>query len=240
MEPFCANHAARELWLGMIVPAQVRIGRGPAVLFHRDARPARRFTVVREPRRLPAVLSVGKVTLRAPGGAGPKHKAALAIAYGAGLRVFEVVALKVGDIDPERMLLRVQQQGPQGPPGHACRHSCSMLPAGQVRGPLGARVGGRGEGLINAPDMDPHHQGDLVGLAKSLRDELGVTILFSAHELNPLLGALDRVLYFARGQALGTVEDVITGPVLSRLYGGEIDVVRLNVNAEEKMHQRAG
>ena len=59
-------------------------------------------------------------------------------------------------------------------------------------------------------------------------DELGVTVLFSAHELNPLLGALDRVLYLGRGQAaLGTVDDVITGPVLSRLYGAEIDVVRL-------------
>jgi integrase/recombinase XerD len=40
---------------------------------------------------------------------GPKYKAALATAYGAGLRVSEVVALKVGDIDSERMLLRVEQ-----------------------------------------------------------------------------------------------------------------------------------
>jgi zinc/manganese transport system ATP-binding protein len=81
------------------------------------------------------------------------------------------------------------------------------------------------EPLVN---LDPHYQSDLVGLTKSLRDELGVTILFSAHELNPLLGALDRVLYLGRGQAaLGTVDDVITGPVLSRLYGAEIDVFRL-------------
>jgi zinc/manganese transport system ATP-binding protein len=81
------------------------------------------------------------------------------------------------------------------------------------------------EPLVN---LDPHYQGDLVGLTKSLRDKLGVTVLFSAHELNPLLGALDRVLYLGRGQAaLGTVDDVITVPVLSRLYGAEIDVVRL-------------
>ena len=53
-------------------------------------------------------------------------------------------------------------------------------------------------------------------------------MLFSAHELNPLLGALDRVLYLGSGQAaLGTVDEVITGPVLSRLYGAEIEVVRL-------------
>jgi zinc/manganese transport system ATP-binding protein len=81
------------------------------------------------------------------------------------------------------------------------------------------------EPLVN---LDPHYQGDLVGLVKSLQAKLGVTVLFSAHELNPLLGALDRVLYLGRGQAaLGAVDDVITGPVLSRLYGTEIDVVRL-------------
>ncbi len=52
-------------------------------------------------------------------------------------------------------------------------------------------------------------------------------MLFSAHELNPLLGAMDRVLYLGSGQAaIGTVDEVITGPVLSRLYGSPIDVVR--------------
>ena len=40
---------------------------------------------------------------------GPKYKAALATAYGAGLRVAEVVALKVGDVDSSRMMLRVEQ-----------------------------------------------------------------------------------------------------------------------------------
>ncbi len=45
----------------------------------------------------------------ARGAPGPKYKAALATAYGAGLRVSEVVALKAGDIDSERMLLRVEQ-----------------------------------------------------------------------------------------------------------------------------------
>ena len=84
--------------------------------------------------------------------------------------------------------------------------------------------------LLDEPliSLDPHHQRGVVELAKSLQAELGITVLFSAHELNPLLGALDRVLYLGRGQAaLGTVDEVITGPVLSRLYGTEIDVVRL-------------
>ena len=70
---------------------------------------ARRLTVVREPRRLPVVLSVEEIALLLQAAPGPKYKAAFATAYGAGLRVSEVVALKVGDIDSERMLLRVEQ-----------------------------------------------------------------------------------------------------------------------------------
>jgi zinc/manganese transport system ATP-binding protein len=81
------------------------------------------------------------------------------------------------------------------------------------------------EPLVN---LDPHFQSEVVALAKSLGSELGITVLFTAHELNPLLGALDRVLYLGRGQAaLGSVDEVITGPVLSRLYGAEIDVIRV-------------
>jgi zinc/manganese transport system ATP-binding protein len=54
-------------------------------------------------------------------------------------------------------------------------------------------------------------------------------VLFSAHELNPLLNAIDRVLYLGNGAAaLGTVDEVITRPVLSRLYGAPIDVMRVN------------
>ena len=48
----------------------------------------------------------------------PKYKAAFVTAYGAGLRVSEVVALKVADIDSERMLLRVER-GKGGKDRHA-------------------------------------------------------------------------------------------------------------------------
>jgi zinc/manganese transport system ATP-binding protein len=85
--------------------------------------------------------------------------------------------------------------------------------------------------LLDEPliSLDPHHQRGVVDLARSLQAELGITVLFSAHELNPLMGALDRVLYLGGGKAaLGTVDTVITGPVLSRLYGAEIEVVRLH------------
>jgi integrase/recombinase XerD len=70
---------------------------------------ARRLTVVRQPRKLPLVLSVAEVALLLEAAPGPKYKAALATAYGAGLRVAEVVALRVGDVDSARMMLRVEQ-----------------------------------------------------------------------------------------------------------------------------------
>jgi zinc/manganese transport system ATP-binding protein len=85
--------------------------------------------------------------------------------------------------------------------------------------------------LLDEPliSLDPHHQRSVVELAKRIQRELRITVLFSAHELNPLLEALDRVLYLGNGQvALGTVEQVINGPALSRLYGSPIDVVHVN------------
>ena len=55
---------------------------------------SRRLTVVPQPRRIPAVLSVEEVTLLLRAATAPKYKAAFATAYGAGLRVSEVVALR--------------------------------------------------------------------------------------------------------------------------------------------------
>ena len=111
--------------------------------------------------------------------------------------------------------------------------------------PLGALSGGErrrlllAQALLRRPQvllldeplisLDPNRQREVVDLVKSLQVELGITVLFSAHELNPLLPAIDRVLYLGSGQAaLGTVDQVITGPVLSRLYGSTIKVVRLD------------
>ena len=85
--------------------------------------------------------------------------------------------------------------------------------------------------LLDEPliSLDPHHQRGVVELVRRVQRELGITVLFSAHELNPLLNALDRVLYLGSGAAaLGTVDEVITRPVLSRLYGSPIDVMRVN------------
>src|SRR5712691_13102541 len=65
--------------------------------------------IAREPRKLPVILSPEEVARFLDAAPGLKYKAALSVAYGAGLRVSEVVALKVSDIDSKRMLIRVEQ-----------------------------------------------------------------------------------------------------------------------------------
>jgi len=65
--------------------------------------------VIHEPRRLPVVLSVEEVARLLDAAPGLKYKAALSVAFGAGLRATEVVSLKVSDIDSKRMIIRVEQ-----------------------------------------------------------------------------------------------------------------------------------
>jgi zinc/manganese transport system ATP-binding protein len=84
--------------------------------------------------------------------------------------------------------------------------------------------------LLDEPlmSLDLRHQRGVVELVRRLQQDLGIAVLFSAHELNPLLSAMDRVLYLGSGHAaLGTMDEVITGPVLSRLYNSPVDVVHL-------------
>lgn len=85
--------------------------------------------------------------------------------------------------------------------------------------------------LLDEPliSLDPRYQQAVVELIKRVQSTLGITVLLTAHELNPLLGFMDRVLYLGHGRAaLGTPEEVITSEVLSRLYDAPIEVLRLN------------
>ena len=85
--------------------------------------------------------------------------------------------------------------------------------------------------LLDEPliSLDPRYQQAVVELIKRVQGALGITVLLTAHELNPLLGFMDRVLYLGHGRAaLGTTEEVITSEVLSRLYDAPIEVLRLN------------
>jgi zinc/manganese transport system ATP-binding protein len=84
--------------------------------------------------------------------------------------------------------------------------------------------------LLDEPliSLDPAHQKSVVETARGICDDLKIAILFSAHELNPLVNAIDRVLYLGSGAAvIGPVDEVVSGPVLSRLYGTPIEVVRI-------------
>jgi site-specific recombinase XerD len=65
--------------------------------------------VIHEPRKLPVVLSPEEVARLLDAAPGLKYKAALSVAYGAGLRATEVVSLKIADIDSKRMIIRVEQ-----------------------------------------------------------------------------------------------------------------------------------
>jgi len=67
------------------------------------------LTFVGEPRKIPVVLNPEEVARLLEAAPGPKHKAALSVAYGAGLRVSEVASLKISDVDSKRMLLRIEQ-----------------------------------------------------------------------------------------------------------------------------------
>jgi len=75
---------------------------------------------VHEPRKLPVVLSREEVARLLAAVDNLKHQTALAVAYGAGLRASEVVALKVNDIDSQRMTLRIEQ-------GKGCKDRYAML-----------------------------------------------------------------------------------------------------------------
>jgi site-specific recombinase XerD len=83
---------------------------------------ARRLIRTAHPRNLPVVLSRDEVARLLNATTCLKHQAALSVAYGAGLRVAEVAALKVTDVDSERMLLRVER-------GKGGRYRNAMLPA---------------------------------------------------------------------------------------------------------------
>jgi len=64
---------------------------------------------IHEPRKRPVVLSLQEVARFLDAAPGLKDKAALSVAWGAGLRVSEVVALKVSDLDSKRMVIRIEQ-----------------------------------------------------------------------------------------------------------------------------------
>ena len=85
---------------------------------------------IHEPRKLPVVLSPEEVARLLDAAPGLKYKAALSVAYGAGLRASEVISLKIADIDSARMVIRVEQgKGRKDRYVMLCEHLLALLRA---------------------------------------------------------------------------------------------------------------
>jgi zinc/manganese transport system ATP-binding protein len=77
--------------------------------------------------------------------------------------------------------------------------------------------------------LDLNHQRAVTDLVDARRRSHGTAVVFVTHEINPVLGLVDRVLYLARGgHRVGTPDEVLTSESLSRLYGTRVDVVRVH------------
>ena len=83
--------------------------------------------------------------------------------------------------------------------------------------------------LLDEPldSLDLPNQAAVAALVDRIRRESGIAVLLVAHDVNPLLGYLDRVAYLAGGRAVeGPVEDVVNSRTLSALYGLPVEVLR--------------
>jgi zinc/manganese transport system ATP-binding protein len=155
------------------------------------------------------------------------------------LRVRDVVSL---GLDGHRFGIRL--------PSRARRERVDdMLTAVGARGYADARVGELSGGeqqrvmiahaLIGRPrlllldeplaNLDISSEQGIVSVLARLARAEGIAVLLSAHDINPLMPVMDRVVYVASGRvAVGRAEEVIQPEVLSRLYGQHVDVIRVH------------
>lgn len=95
--------------------------------------------------------------------------------------------------------------------------------------------------------LDMRNQQGVASVIRQISRETGAAVLLVAHDVNPILTALDRVVYVAHGQvAAGTPDEVINTETLSRLYGAPIEVLRARDGrivvvgqVEEEVHHHA-
>jgi zinc/manganese transport system ATP-binding protein len=85
--------------------------------------------------------------------------------------------------------------------------------------------------LLDEPlaNLDVRAVADIVALLRRVAVRDHITVLVSAHDMNPLLSTMDRIVYLANGRAAsGTTAEVVRTEVLSALYGHHIDVIRVH------------
>ena len=85
--------------------------------------------------------------------------------------------------------------------------------------------------LLDEPlaNLDLRSEQEIVALLGRLAHEQEIAVLISAHDMNPLVNVMDRIVYVAAGRAAaGSTAEVVRSDVLSRLYGHHVDVIRLH------------
>jgi len=85
--------------------------------------------------------------------------------------------------------------------------------------------------LLDEPlaNLDLRSEQEIVAVLGKLAREQEISVLLSAHDMNPLLGVMDRIVYVAGGHAAaGPAEEVVTSDGLTRLYGHRVDVIRVH------------
>jgi zinc/manganese transport system ATP-binding protein len=76
--------------------------------------------------------------------------------------------------------------------------------------------------------LDLAYQHVIVQLLDERRRSAGTPVVFVTHDVNPIIHVVDRVLYLGPdGWAIGTIDEVLNSETLSKLYGTEIDVLRV-------------
>jgi zinc/manganese transport system ATP-binding protein len=75
--------------------------------------------------------------------------------------------------------------------------------------------------------LDLHHQRRVSELIDTQRKALNTAVVFVTHDVNPILGMVDRVLYLAGGRfRIGTPDEVLRSEVLSYMYDTPVEVIR--------------
>ncbi len=109
--------------------------------------------------------------------------------------------------------------------------------------PIGEMSGGQqqrllvAQALVTDPQMlvldepldslDLANQQAIAGIIRRISRETGAAVLLVAHDINPILSSIDRVVYIARGHvAVGAPAEVITSETLSKLYNSPVEVLR--------------
>jgi zinc/manganese transport system ATP-binding protein len=85
--------------------------------------------------------------------------------------------------------------------------------------------------LLDEPlaNLDLRAGQEVVTLLARIASEQQIAVLISAHEMNPLLPVMDRIVYIAGGRAAsGTTAEVVRADVLSELYGSHVDVLNVH------------